>query len=136
MKTLLRAVGAAMIIGGATPSLAQTTIPVRFKHGSDHATLNGTIIGQEYVDYVLGASAGQTMNVSLAVDGTNGDGTAYFNILPPGSTGEAIFIGSRDGLSGSVRLPSSGDYTIRVYLMGNDADTDKTVGFSVTAGIR
>jgi len=41
-------------------------------------------------------------------------GAAYFNVLPPGSTGEAIFVGSSEGNHLSA-LPSDGDYTIRVY---------------------
>ena len=37
---------------------------------------------------------------------------------------------SEDG-NGSVKLPKNGEYRIRVYLMGNDKDADKTVGYSV-----
>ncbi|APH72653.1 hypothetical protein [Aquibium oceanicum] len=60
----------------------------------------------------------------------------YFNILPPGSDNEAIFVGSmEEKAEASVRLPTSGDYTIRVYLMGNDKDTDKTVGYRLDVAI-
>jgi hypothetical protein len=82
-------------------------------------------------------NAGQEMFVELKVDGTNGDGTAYFNILPPGSDGVAIYNGSAsaDGTA-RIRLPEDGTYTIRVYLMGNDRDTDKTVGYNVDISIQ
>jgi hypothetical protein len=114
---------------------AQSSSRVQFERGNDNAALSGTITGQEYADYLLGARAGQTMGVSLIVDSSNGDGSAFFNILPPGSSGEAIYNGSIDGPDASVELPSDGDYTIRVYLMGNDADTGKTVGYTVSVTI-
>lgn len=37
--------------------------------------------------------------------------------------------------SAEVTLPETGDYTIRVYLMGNDSDTGKTVGYSIAVEI-
>lgn len=118
------------------PAAAQASSPVHFAQGKDHAVLNGSIAGHGYHDYVLRARAGQTMAVKLTVTGTNGYGTIYFNILPPGSDDVAIFNGSMsaDG-SGQVRLPEDGDYRIRVYLMGNDKDTGKTVGYSVKVSI-
>ena len=64
------------------------------------------------------------------------EGNAYFNILPPGSSGEAIYFGSIDGNDATgVALPASGDYTVRVYLMGNDADTGKTVPFTLSMSV-
>ncbi|MCT8159636.1 hypothetical protein [Pseudoruegeria sp. SHC-113] len=120
----------------ALPATAQTTIPVQFERGTDSATLSGSIIGDEYTDYVLGARAGQQMNVGLSVEGTNGSGTVYFNILPPGSDGYAIYNGSIDGNDAFIELPENGDYTIRVYHMGNDRDTGKTSGFRLGVGIK
>ena len=116
---------------------AQQVSPVQFPHGQDHATVNGAVRGDEYHDYVLRARAGQTLSAHLTVEGSNGDGTVYFNVLPPGSEGEAIFNGSTspDG-RGRVELPESGDYRLRVYLMGNDRDADKTVGYHVNISIR
>ena len=128
---------AALAIALTVPASAQMSSQIQFQHGKDHAVLNGTITGHEYHDYVLRARAGQTMAVKLTVDGTNGDGSAYFNILPPGSDNVAIFNGSMsaDG-NDSVKLPKDGEYRIRVYLMGNDKDANKTVGYSVKVAIR
>ena len=120
----------------ATPPAGGQAAVVKFQPGTSGAKLEGAIRGQDYFDYRLDASAGQTMSVDLRVDGTNGDGTIYFNILPPGSNDVAIFIGSRDGNSATVRLPQSGPYLIRLYLMGNDRDTDKTVGYDLDVSIR
>ncbi len=124
------------VAGLASPLHAQTSIPVQFESGADSAKLSGSIIGDEYVDYVLGASAGQMMNVGLAVEGSNGSGTVYFNILPPGSDGVAIYNGSINGNDAFVELPDSGDYRIRVYHMGNDRDAGKTSGFVIGVGIK
>jgi hypothetical protein len=123
-------------LGLTPPAAAQMSSPIHFAKGADHAVLSGTIVGHEYHDYVLRARAGQTMAVKLTVTGTNGDGSAFFNILPPGSSGAAIFNGSTsaDG-SGRVKLPEDGDYRVRVYLMGNDKDAGKTVGYSVRVSI-
>lgn len=131
-RTLLAAVLALPLAAAAT---AQMTAKVQFETGSDNAAVSGTITGQEYADYVLGARSGQTMSVSLIVEDSNGGGNAYFNILPPGSSGEAIFNGSVEGLDGSVTLPADGDYTIRVYQMGDDADSGKTTGFTLSVTI-
>lgn len=120
----------------AGPSLAQDSVPVRFEAGASSAEISGTIIGQESIDYVLRAREGQTMDVSLTVTGTNGDGIVYFNILPAGQDFPALFVGSRDGEQASVALPSSGDWAIRTYLMGNDRDTGKTVGYTIDVSIK
>ncbi|PRY25981.1 hypothetical protein CLV78_10174 [Aliiruegeria haliotis] len=120
----------------AAPVSAQMVAEVQFQKGNYGTTVNGTIKGNEYFDYTLGAQAGQKMFVELNVDATNGNGTAYFNILPPGSEGEAIYNGSMDGTSTTIELPEDGTYTVRVYLMGNDRDTDKTVGYNVDLSIQ
>ena len=54
------------------------TEPVHFKKGANSATVEDSIKGYETVDYVLGARAGQYMNVSLATK----HGATYFNIQP------------------------------------------------------
>ena len=137
IRALAIAATAALAIASTAPASAQMSTQVRFQQGKDHAVLYGGITGHEYQDYVLRARAGQTMAVKLTVSGTNGDGSAYFNILPPGSDNVAIFNGSmsEDG-NGSVKLPKDGEYRIRVYLMGNDKDANKTVGYSVSVSIK
>ena len=130
----LAAVFAAAI--AASPVAAQLAADVQFESGSYGAVLNGDVRGDEYFDYRMGATAGQELSVELTVTDTNGNGTAYFNILPPGSDGYAIYNGSVDGTSAAITLPEDGTYTIRVYLMGNDRDTDRTVGYGLHVSIR
>lgn len=119
----------------APPAAAQDSVSIQFERGRSGTTVNGTILGDEYIDYVLRANANQTMNVTLNVGGTNGNGSIYFNILPQGQDYGALFVGSRDGRTASVRLPDNGEYAIRVYLTGNDRDTNKTVGYSLDISI-
>ena len=60
---------------------------VHFKKGANSAVVEGSINGYETMDYVLGARAGQHMNVSLATK----HGATYFNILAPGENEVAMF---------------------------------------------
>ncbi|EPX85329.1 hypothetical protein [Salipiger mucosus] len=91
---------------------------------------------RRFIDTDTGAKAGQEIFVELTVDESNRNGTVYFNILPSGSSGEAIYVGPMDGNSITVDLPSNGHYAIRVDQMGNDADTGKTSGFHMDISIQ
>ncbi|WP_254445779.1 hypothetical protein [Ruegeria arenilitoris] len=124
------------LLGFASLATAQRAADVKFQHGNFGTMVNGTITGDEYFDYMLGAKAGQEMFADLKVSDTNGNGVIYFNILPPGSDGAAIYNGSIDGNTARIDLPEDGDYTIRVYLMGNDRDTGKTVGYNLDLSIQ
>ena len=97
----------------ATPAVAQQKVPVQFAKGASSATLKGSISGDQFRDYLVNARAGQTLSVTL----TNPDGRAYFNVLPPGSTGEAVFIGSTEGNSFRGPVTANGNTTVRVYQM-------------------
>ena len=122
----------------ALPVLAQAqmTADVAFDSGNYGTMVSGTIIGDEYIDYRLGASAGQEMFIDLAVTDSNGTGSVYFNLLPPGSTGEAIYNSSIDGNTATVALPADGTYTIRVYHMGSDEHSGATSGFNIDLSIQ
>ena len=118
-------------------SFAQSSKNVAFRSGDYGAMLTGSITGRQYFDYKVKAKAHQKMFVDLAVAHTNGDGTIYLNILPPGSDGVAIYNGSSDtDRSETVPLPSDGVYTIRLYLMGNDRDSGKTVAYRLDMSIQ
>jgi hypothetical protein len=99
---------------------------VQFAKGKSSATLKDKIKGDESVDYRLGATAGQTMTVTLKPSNRS----TYFNVTPPGED-SAIFIGSTEGNKFSGRLPKSGDYVVRVYLMRNAARRNETSSYSI-----
>ncbi len=137
MKTpLAYALVTAIIVGLAAPLPAVARDEIRqetihFQKGSSGATVSGTLKGYETVDYRLRASAGQTMRVSLRTN----NGANYFNVLPPGSSDEAIFVGSSSGNDFSGTLPATGDYTVRVYLMRNAARRNEAANYTIKVGI-
>ena len=126
-------VGLALLAMAVTPVLAQDAIrkeQVQFKKGADSATIKGSIKGDETIDYVLSAKAGQSMVVNLKASNSS----AYFNVLPPGSD-EAIFIGSSAGSRFEGNLPADGEYTVRVYLMRNAARRNETAKYTLTVKV-
>ena len=87
---------------------------VKFAPGTSHATLTGTVRGYAYHDYIVGATAGQTINVTLTA-------TASPSVF-------SVFLPNKENLDGAVEmndfnseLPVSGDYVIRVMMMRSAA---------------
>jgi hypothetical protein len=116
----------------AVPSRAEIqTTPVQFKKGASSATIKGTIKGDQTIDYTLRAKAGQTMSVKLATS----KGANYFNVLPPGSNDEALFVGSSGGNEWTGALPADGEYKLRVYLMRSAARRNEAANYTLTVGI-
>lgn len=103
---------------------------VHFAAGASSATVTGSIKGDAGVDYLLSAAAGQTMTVTLKTSNSS----SYFNVLPPGSQ-TAIFIGSTSGNEWTGTLPSTGDYTVRVYLMRNAARRGEKAKYSISFAV-
>jgi len=92
--------------------------------------IEGTITGDEIVNYKLTGEGSQILSVDLMTSNP----ANYFNILPAGSN-EAIFIGSTLGTVADVPLPESGVYVIRVYLMRSAARRNETAIYSLAVGI-
>jgi hypothetical protein len=113
----------------AVPTAAEArdvrTEQVRFKGGETGTSIKGQIAGYDSVSYVLGAEAGQTMAIALKPSNL----ATYFNVYEPGKKpGDQALANS--GLTGpmipdlnkfSGKLPSSGEYTILVYMMRSAA---------------
>ncbi|XEI31227.1 hypothetical protein NMD14_10380 [Aeromonas veronii] len=107
------------------------TKAVQFVKGSSSASIQGRIKGDQTIDYSLRAKAGQSMSVSLKTS----NGANYFNVLPPGSNDEALFVGSSDGNEWTGALPADGEYKVRVYLMRSAARRNETANYTLTVGI-
>lgn len=107
------------------------TKPVSFKKGESSATIKGRLKGDQTIDYSLRAKAGQTMSVDMKTS----NAAAYFNVLPPGSTGEAIFIGSTSGDTWTGTLPADGEYKVRTYLMRSAARRNEVANFTLNVAI-
>jgi len=103
---------------------------VQFAKGASSKTLSGTLKGDETIDYLVGARAGQRMDVKLKSQNTSN----YFNVLPPGSD-TALFVGASEGNTFSGPLPASGDYRIRVYLMRNAARRNEVANYTLAVAV-
>jgi len=123
-----------VLLAASSSTLAADGIesrPLQFAKGTSSATVKGSIRGEQTIDYKLRAKAGQTMNVTLKTS----NGANYFNVLPPGSAGEAIFVGSTSGNEWMGQLPADGEYTVRVYLMRSAARRNEAANYTLTVGI-
>jgi nucleoside-specific outer membrane channel protein Tsx len=67
MRKILLA--ASLLAFATAPALAQMVADVKFQPGNYGTMVSGTVKGDEYFDYKLGAKAGQEMFVELNVDG-------------------------------------------------------------------
>ena len=130
LKSVIAAAVSAILIAGPAP--AQQKVPVQFAKGTSSATVKGKLSGDQYMDYQVNAQAGQAMTVTLV----NPDGRAFFNVLPPGSNGEAVFIGSSEGNSFKGPVPGNGATTVRVYQMRASGRRGEVANYSLTIGVR
>lgn len=120
-----------LLIASLVASADAATKHVQFPKGKSSTSIKGTVKGGEDMDYVLRANAGQTLNVDFKAS----KGAAFFNVVPPGSTYEALFVGMNEGDHYSGTLPKDGDYIIRVYLKGGAKDSGKPVSYTINVGI-
>ncbi len=104
---------------------------VEFAPGSTGATIQNSIKGYDTVDYVLKANAGQVLNVSMATD----NGANYFNILAPGETEVAMFVGSTQGNQFEGTLAETGDHRVRVYLMRSAARRNEVARYRLEVAV-
>lgn len=107
---------------------------VQFKAGTSGTTIKGTIKGRGTMHYMVGARAGQAMDVKLSTKSTS----TYFNVFAPGKTpgqDEAMFIGDTGGDHFNGVLKASGDYLIQVYLYRSAARRGETAKFDLTVEI-
>lgn len=116
--------------GGGVAQPAIRSQRVTFQAGADSTVLKGQLKGDQTVDYILRAGAGQTMTVELKGSSPQN----YFNGMAAG-TDTALFIGSSTGNSFRGLLPSDGDVRVRVYLMRPAARRNETSRYSLRMGI-
>lgn len=122
----------------ALPALAQDDIrqvQVQFPAGSTGTTLKDRITGRESISYLLGAEAGQVMDLRL----TSASPSVYFNLYEPGKGpgDEALATGelTPDLNHFTGPLPVSGTYTVSVYLYRNAARDGKSAEFTLDVSV-
>jgi len=103
---------------------------VQFAQGASSAVIKGQLQGDATVDYLVRASAGQTLSAKLQKSNPQN----YFNVLPPGSAGSAMFVGDAGGDYHGV-LAADGNYTVRVYLMRPAARRGESSSYTLTVGV-
>jgi hypothetical protein len=128
--SFLAAGGVALLATGAHAADGIRKEPVRFEKGASQAAIKARIQGDETVDYVLRAGAGQTLAVALKKSNPSN----YFNVLPPGSNDVAMFVG-QDGRDYEGMLPADGGYTVRVYLMRSAARRNESSDYTLTVTV-
>ncbi len=137
--TIMLAVSALMLAHPMVQAQDIRTEAVRFPAGSSGALLSGRITGRDSVSYTLAAEAGQVMNVAL----TSANTSLYFNVYEPGRGpgDEALAVSEivgpmvPDMNKFSATLPTSGTYTVSVYLYRNAARDGQTADYSLDLSI-
>lgn len=113
-------------------SFAQRSESVKVPSGK-LVVVRGAVTGNTYYDYKIQLGAGQSLAVTLQAKNRS----VNFNVLPPKSSGEAMFIGSMTGSKMPPRMvPIEGTYLVRIYQMGAAADENKTNNYSITLSVK
>ncbi len=125
-------IAAALVATIATPApAANREERVRFARGASSAELRGEVRGYDYIDYLVGARAGQRLSITL----TRTSGQAFFLVRAPGSD-ENLFDGSLSGDRYATVLPTTGDYRIRVLMMRAFARRNERSAYRLGVAIR
>lgn len=131
--SFIKQIALAFIIGMPLMSIGQIeTRKITIPAGKTSTTVNSSVKGDQTIDYKVNAREGQELKVSMKTNINSN----YFNVLAPGSTDEAIYIGSTEGtnkFSGTVS--TSGEYVIRVYLMRSSARSNTKANFTLNVGL-
>ena len=115
---------------GSSASAENRQQRVRFARGATSAVVRGEVRGYDYVDYLVGARAGQHLTADL----TRISGPAYFLVRAPGSD-ENLFDGSTSGDHFETVLPAGGDYRLRVFLMRSAARRNERSAYLLSVAI-
>ena len=132
--------GAAMAVAAATTPAAPVAAvapsssrveTVQFAKGATTVAISGELKGDQYVDYRVRGGANQMLAVTLKASNLQN----YFNILPPGSSGTAMFIGSTSGNQFKRILPTDGEFVVRVYLMRAAARRNEASNYTLNIAL-
>ena len=117
---------AIVILMAASTSAAER---VSFDKGISSVTVSGKV-GDGH-DYALRAKAGQTLTVVLKA--TPG---VYFNVMAPGNDTATVNTSITGESTWSGKLPTTGDYVVRVYQMRSATRQGKNPGYAVTFTVK
>lgn len=75
-KLLVSLLTSALLVGTAVTSAEAAIKHIQFAKGKSSASVSGKVKGNESIDYVIRAGAGQTMTVDFKAS----KGAAFFNV--------------------------------------------------------
>jgi hypothetical protein len=107
---------------------------VQFQAGTSGTTIQGKIKGEQIVQYLIRANAGQTLSVGFNSD----NGGSSFNIYAPGKVpgkDGAMVIGENVGNAYEGSLPATGDYIIQVGLNRNARRNNEVANYRLKINI-
>ncbi|MFN8928525.1 MAG: hypothetical protein ACK5WM_23565 [Rhodospirillales bacterium] len=102
--------------------------PIALDRGA--VTIRGTIRGEESRRLVLDLSAAQTLRLTRE----SPNGAATMNVWAPDSD-TAMVIGSVTGPDFDGPVPTTGGYTVDLYLMRSAARRNEAAPFTLTIGV-
>ena len=122
-----------LLMNGIALADESRTETLQFAKGATETSVTSSIRGYNTVNYKVTAKAGQKMVVKLSTQHT----ATYFNVFAPGTgPGDAaIFIGSTSGNRFATELPTSGTYTIQVYMMRSAARRNESADYKLRVDI-
>jgi hypothetical protein len=107
---------------------------VQFKAGTTGTTIRGKIKGEQVVQYLIRANAGQTLSVGFNSD----NGGSSFNIFAPGKVpgkDGAMVIGENVGNAYEGTLSATGDYLIQVALNRNAVRNNEVANYTLKINV-
>ncbi|ACB52805.1 unknown [Crocosphaera subtropica ATCC 51142] len=107
---------------------------VQFKAGTSGTTIQGKIQGEQIVQYLIRANAGQTLSIGFNSD----NGGSSFNIYAPGKVpgkDGAMVIGENVSNAYEGSLPATGDYIIQVGLNRNAVRNNEVANYQLKINI-
>ncbi len=128
-RVFFRAVLLTHVLMAAAPASADIK-PEPLALEAGRATVKGALKGDDTIDYRF--SGAQGAGVAISMQTTNG--ANYFNLLREGAD-QALFIGNIDGISFEGKLPETGAYIIRVYLMRSAARRNEKADYTLSVAV-
>lgn len=126
-----RAVLAAIVVATGQshvcPANNNRELRVETVNGESRITIRDAVAGARSLDYKFGIASSQRVVVTFETDNSG----SHFDLAAPGKSGEAFFVGARDGNRFEGDLTEAGNYTIHVYLTADAAHRNETANFTI-----
>ncbi|WP_111428663.1 hypothetical protein [Rhodobacteraceae bacterium DSL-40] len=120
-------VAAALVAALGLASCSSRIAPLGPPEQGYHQSYSSRLAGNRTIEFALPGKAGQTLTVTMMTDAS-----MFFDVIAPGMA-QPLFVGGAEGREFSAVLYIDGAYTLRVYMLGVDAESGKTGNFVLEA---